>query len=178
MLKKTAIVLVLVTLLVAPATISTNPSDSTKHNGIYLLTVNPSEISGPASDMSFQALKKGLKEYSLYAVDMESLLTNAKTGSVPLEIRGKRFELVLAPDTRTLAPGATERPIHVFRGSVKGIPGSMATLIISDRAVFATVWVPGEWYYLRSTKTKLNGKLVVVGYSSRDRKHSDGVYHY
>ena len=66
----------------------------------------------------------------------------------------------------------------MFKGSVKGVPGSMAALTISDRAVFATVWIPGEWYYLRSTETKLNGKLVVVGYSSRDGKHSDGVYHY
>ncbi len=178
MLEKTAIVLAFATILVVPVALSMSSSSPQQHEGMHLLTMNPSEISGLASDMSFQALKKGLKEYSLYAVDMESLLRDAKTGSVPLEIRGKKFELVLAPDTRTLAPGATDRPIHIFRGSVKGVPGSMATLVISDRAVFATVWIPGEWYYLRSTKTKLNGKLVVVGYSSRDGKHSDGIYHY
>ena len=178
MLEKTVIVLAFATILVVPVALSMNSSNPQRHNGIYPLTVNPSEISGLASDMSFQALKKGLKGYSLYAVDLESLLRDVKTGSVPLEIRGKKFELVLTSDTRTLALGATDRPIHVFKGSVKGVPGSMATLVISDRAVFATVWIPGEWYYLRSTETKLNGKLVVVGYSSRDGKHSDGVYHY
>ena len=178
MLKKTVIVLAFVTLLMASTVLSMNSSNPQRHNGIYPLTVNSSGIPGLASDRSFQAIKKGLKGYSLYAVDMESLLTNAKTGSVPLEIRGKKFELVLTPDARTLAPKATDRPIHVFKGSVKGVPGSMAALTISDRAVFATVWIPGEWYYLRSTETKLNGKLVVVGYSFRDGKHSDGVHHY
>ncbi|NJF25026.1 hypothetical protein [Thermococcus sp. Bubb.Bath] len=178
MRKKMAIVLVFTALLIAPAVLGINSDNPQQHNGIYPLTVNPSEIPGLASDLSFQATTKGLKGYSLYVVDLDDLLARAKTGSVTLDIRGRKFDLVLSPDTRTLAPGATDRPIHSFRGSVKGIPESMVALTISDRAVFVTVWVPNEWYYLRSTKTKLDGKPVVVGYSSKDKTFKNFSYTY
>ncbi|ASJ01926.1 hypothetical protein A3L09_00940 [Thermococcus profundus] len=178
MLKKITIVLVFTALLMAPAVLSINSGSPQQHGDIYPLTVNPSEIPGLTSDLSFQATTKGLKGYSLYAVDLDDLLAKAETGSVTLEIRGRKFELVLTRDTSTLAPGATDRPIYSFRGSVKGVPESMVALTISDRAVFVTVWVPNEWYYLRSTKTKLDGKPVVVGYSSKDEVFKNVSYRY
>jgi hypothetical protein len=169
MWKKAIIVLIFIILITIPTGLSINSDNSQQHGDIYPLAVNPSEIPGLTSDPSFQAATTGLKEYSLYAVNLDDLLAKAETGSVTLEIRGRKFKLVLTRDTSTLAPGATDRPIYSFRGSVKGIPESMVALTISDRAVFVTVWVPNEWYYLRSTKTKLDGKLLVVGYSSKDK---------
>lgn len=168
MSRKMSMVAVLAILLVVPVALSMGFNESQRERGIHLLAMKPEEIPGLVSDPSFRAINS-LKEYSLYTVDLEDLLQEAKKGVLPLEIRGRKFELVLTPDTRTLLPGATKRPIYTFRGSVKGIPESKVALTVSDRALFVTIWVPGEWYYLRSTKTKLNGRPVVIGYSSKDK---------
>ncbi|WP_297502055.1 hypothetical protein [Thermococcus sp.] len=178
MLKKIAVVLVFVVLLVAPAALSAGSGSPQQQGSIHLLAVNAGEILSLISDPSFKAIESSLKDYSLYTVGLKTLLRDAKTGSVSLEIRGRKFELALTPDTRTLAPGVTNGPIHIFRGSVKGVPGSMVALTVSDRAAFVTLWVPGKWYYLRSTKTRIDGKPILIGYSSKDEKHADKVYQY
>lgn len=127
-----------------------------------------------------------LNDFDTVTANPEVFLKDVADGNVKLKLLGKNFDLelenthILNDDAKVFIENETGNytvpatKINTYKGKVVGEKNSSVGLVVSDEALIGQIEVENIYYAIELTNKTIDGKAVLVIYSSEDvKKHEN-----
>lgn len=155
--------------------------------GIALANGSGSDIFENVScDKNSLSFAEILNDFETVTANPEVFLKDVADGKVKLKLLGKEFDLelenthILNDDAKVFIENETgtytlpAAKINTYRGKVIGEENSSVGLVVSDEALIGHIEVENIYYAIELTNKTVDGKAILVIYSSDDiKKHEN-----